>query len=111
MFGSFDRLGTEVRNRAPPDERTSDEFLRPFVARVTFIALCVTATTALATLARAQDVFRKDATEAPVTQTSKTIPPFTTKQKFRFYLQTTFTPFALTGPFLGAAVTQWTTRN
>ena len=52
-----------------------------------------------------------DPTEAPVTEKSKTIAPFTTSDRVRFYYQTTFTPFALTGPVLGAAVTQWTTRN
>lgn len=111
MFGSFGWPGTGARNHAPPEEDTGPNFAQPLAVRIAFVALWVTAAMALGPLARAQDTFRKDATEAPVIQTSKTIPPFTTKQKFRFYVQTTFTPFALTGPVLGAAATQWTTRN
>ena len=52
-----------------------------------------------------------DPTEAPIVESSKTVARFTTSDRVRFYYQTTFTPFALTGPVLGAAVTQWTTRN
>jgi hypothetical protein len=61
--------------------------------------------------ARAQNIFGSDATEAPVTRTSKRIPSFTTAQKFRFYVQSTFSPLSLTGPVIGAAATQWTSGN
>lgn len=52
-----------------------------------------------------------DPTEAPVTGKSKRVAPFTTSDRVRFWYHTTFTPFALAGPVLGAAFTQWTTRN
>jgi hypothetical protein len=60
---------------------------------------------------RAQQQTDPDPTEAPVTDNSKKVPRFTAEDRFRFYEQTTFAPFAFTGPLLGAAVTQWTTRN
>ena len=75
------------------------------------LATVVVVVIAFASAGRAQDDPPKDATEAPVVATSKEVPSFTTEQKFRFYWQTTFTPFALTGPVLGAAATQWTSRN
>jgi len=111
MFGSFDRLGAEVRSTASKGGHTADGFVPSSAVRIAFLILYLSGAVTWATLAQAQDSFVKDATEAPVTQTSKKIPPFTTKQKYRFYWQTTYTPFALTGPVLGAAVTQWTTRN
>ena len=52
-----------------------------------------------------------DATEAPVTEKSKKVPRFTPEDRVKFYQQTTFSPFALTGPLAGAAVVQWTTHN
>lgn len=59
----------------------------------------------------AQQQAAPDPTEAPVNEKSKKIPRFTVADRLRFYEQTTFVPFAFTGPVLGAAVTQWTTRN
>lgn len=50
-----------------------------------------------------------DATVAPVTDKSNKVVPFTTRDRLQFYKQTTFTPFALMGPLMGAALTQWVT--
>ncbi|HEV3279844.1 MAG TPA: hypothetical protein VG860_23860 [Terriglobia bacterium] len=58
-----------------------------------------------------QGLADRDPTAAPVTEDSKKVPPFTIKDRLRFYEQTTFVPFAFTGPLAGAAVTQWTTVN
>jgi len=55
--------------------------------------------------------FKPDPTTAPVTDKSKRPARFTVKDRFRFYRETTFSPFALTGPLAGAAVVQWTTGN
>jgi len=52
-----------------------------------------------------------DPTEAPVTEKSKKPVSFTSDDLLRFYRQTTLSPFALTGPVLGATFTQLTTRN
>ena len=50
-------------------------------------------------------------TTAPVTEKSKDPAPFTTRERIRFYEETTFTPFAAAGPITGAALTQWVTGN
>ena len=42
---------------------------------------------------------------------SKTLPPFTTREHFRLYADTTFVPFALLGPLTGAALSQWVTGS
>ena len=52
-----------------------------------------------------------DPTEAPVTAASKTAPSFTIEDRFRFYEETTFAPFAFAGPVTGAALTEWVTGN
>ena len=52
-----------------------------------------------------------DPTTAPVTDKSNQPSRFTFRDRLRFYQQTTFSPFALTGPIAGAAVTQWGTGN
>lgn len=52
-----------------------------------------------------------DVTEAPVAEKSKKPPRFTAEDRFRFYEQTTFSPFAFVGPIAGAALTQWVTGN
>ncbi len=65
----------------------------------------------LAPASGAQEQKHFDPTEAPITEKSKKVAPFTSSDRLRFYYHTTFTPFALTGPVLGAAFTQWTTRN
>ncbi len=44
-------------------------------------------------------------------QKPKKSPPFTAQDRLRYYEKTTFSPLALTGPVLGAAFTEWTTRN
>jgi hypothetical protein len=36
---------------------------------------------------------------------------FTSRDRLRFYSQTTFSPFAFTGPVIGSALTQWATGN
>jgi hypothetical protein len=59
----------------------------------------------------AQQRAEPDPTEAPVSEKSEKVPRFTAQDRLRFYEQTTFAPLALAGPLLGAAVTQWTTRN
>ena len=53
----------------------------------------------------------EDITTAPVTDKSDSPSRFTFRDRVRFYEKTTFSPFALTGPIAGAAVTQWTTNN
>ncbi|MGO8787545.1 MAG: hypothetical protein ACLQVL_09205 [Terriglobia bacterium] len=52
-----------------------------------------------------------DSTTAPVTDKSSKPARFTFHDRIRFYRQTTFSPFAFTGPFAGAAFTQWITGN
>ena len=52
-----------------------------------------------------------DPTEAPVTEKSKKVPRFTPEDRARYYQQTTFSPFAFSGPLAGAAVIEWTTHN
>ena len=54
---------------------------------------------------------QSDPTTAPVTDKSNKASRFTLRDRLRFYQQTTFSPFALTGPIAGAAVTQWGTGN
>ena len=43
--------------------------------------------------------------------TTKKLPPFTTKEHFRFYEKTTFSPFSFVGPVTGGALSQWVTGN
>lgn len=54
---------------------------------------------------------QSDPTKAPVTDKSNNASRFTLRDRVRFYQQTTFSPFALTGPVVGAAMTQWITGN
>lgn len=65
----------------------------------------------LALVSGAQELRHFDPTEAPVTEKSKKVAPFTASDRLHFYYHTTSTPFSLAGPVLGAAFTQWTTRN
>ena len=60
---------------------------------------------------RAQESPTSDSTEAPVISNSEEVPRFTVDDRLRFYEQTTFAPFAFTGPVLGAALTRWVTGN
>jgi hypothetical protein len=111
MSRSFDRRGAASRIAWAQRQRTAGEVVRPSAARFAVTALCVLVGIGLGPAARAQNIFGSDATEAPVTQTSKRTPSFTTAQKFRFYVQSTFSPLSLTGPVIGAAATQWTSGN
>jgi hypothetical protein len=111
MSRGFDRPGAALRVPSAQGGRKNGGLERLLSSRLVVFALSTIAAIGLASVARGQNGFRKDATEAPVTQTSKKVPSFTTEQKFRFYVQSTFTPFALAGPAAGAASTQWLSGN
>jgi hypothetical protein len=103
-------LGFPVK--PPSGSRPGRPHVREKVSRTVFVLnFAVLSFAAMPSTARAQTPANPDPTEAPVVETSKKVPRFTTADRLRFYQQTTFAPFAFVGPLLGAAVTQWTTRN
>jgi len=62
-------------------------------------------------MAQQEQELHHDSTTAPVTEKSNKPARFTFHDRVRFYYQTTFSPFAFTGPLAGAAVTLWGTGN
>jgi len=90
--------------------RTSSEPLARKPHSVLSVAALLFALSGCLPLLQAQQT-DPDPTEAPISEKSKKVAPFTTSDRVSFYYHATFTPFALTGPVLGAAFTQWTTRN
>jgi hypothetical protein len=59
----------------------------------------------------AQDGGASDPTIAPPPGQSNPPESFNTASRFRYYAQTTFSPFAAVGPVLGASATEWITGN
>lgn len=82
-------------------------FARPPILATIFGA----ATFSLFPPALSGQALKSDATEAPVTDKSDKACRFTFHDRIRFYRQTTFSPFALTGPLAGSAITTWGTGN
>jgi len=84
---------------------------KPARSNLAALLTAIAALSCLPSTLRGQQTATPDATEAPVTEKSKKVPRFTPEDRVKFYQQTTFSPFALTGPIAGAAFVQWTTHN
>jgi hypothetical protein len=81
------------------------------VAGKAALSICLLAAILCARNLYSQNQGQCDPTEAPVTEKSNKPVSFTSADLLRFYRETTFSPFAFTGPVLGATFIQWTTRN
>jgi len=92
MLRSFERLGAASRMASAQREPAASRVVRRSRWRAAVATLYLVISLGWAPAGRAQSGFRKDATEAPVVETSNKTLSFTTEQKLRFCVQSTFTP-------------------
>jgi hypothetical protein len=82
-----------------------------WVCRLAKLSLILFTATLWAPVLWAQDGGASDPTIAPPPGQSNPPESFTAASRFRYYTQTTFSPFALVAPVLGASSTEWITGN